>query len=183
VSPPAPPSAAIEVRPLRLEDIPDVAAIHVEAFREPGPESQARAETNLREELARAWAYVRVAACGDQVVGAAVIWVVADEVHVLDIATHSDHRRRGVGMALVRAVLDVARELKAIHLYLEVRRSNLAAILLYRRIGFAAVGVRSKYYSDDEDAVEMALGLDPVTGDVVQRADDVDVGRNFKDNF
>jgi ribosomal protein S18 acetylase RimI-like enzyme len=44
--------------------------------------------------------------------------------------------------------------------YLEVRRSNVAAIALYLEAGFAAVGIRERYYANDEDAVEMALTLD-----------------------
>jgi ribosomal-protein-alanine N-acetyltransferase len=56
---------------------------------------------------------------------------------------------------------------------LEVRRSNAAAIALYRRVGFFAMGVRSRYYPDDEDAVEMVLMIDPETGAVVAHDDEV----------
>ena len=59
------------------------------------------------------------------------------------------------------------------HLLLEVRRSNRAAIAMYRGIGFFAMGVRSRYYPDDEDAVEMVLALDPATGAVVPRPDQI----------
>jgi ribosomal-protein-alanine N-acetyltransferase len=54
-----------------------------------------------------------------------------------------------------------------------VRRSNAAAIALYRSVGFFAMGVRAKYYPDDEDAVEMVLLLDPATGAVVAHDDEV----------
>ena len=47
------------------------------------------------------------------------------------------------------------------HVLLEVRRSNAAAIALYRALGFFAMGVRARYYPDDEDAVEMVLALRP----------------------
>jgi ribosomal-protein-alanine N-acetyltransferase len=59
------------------------------------------------------------------------------------------------------------------HVLLEVRRSNGAAIALYRRVGFFAMGVRARYYPDDEDAVEMVLMLDPETGAVVAHGDEV----------
>ena len=59
---------------------------------------------------------------------------------------------------------------------LEVRRSNRAAIQLYRRLGFTAMGIRPNYYSDDgEDAVEMMLGLDPDTGKMLPGRDEVHV--------
>ncbi len=59
------------------------------------------------------------------------------------------------------------------HVLLEVRRSNASAIALYRRLGFVAMGVRARYYPDDEDAVEMVLRLDPRTGVVVPGEDEV----------
>jgi ribosomal-protein-alanine N-acetyltransferase len=59
------------------------------------------------------------------------------------------------------------------HVLLEVRRSNRPAIALYRRIGFFAMGVRARYYPDNEDAVEMVLSLDPETGAVVPHTDEV----------
>jgi ribosomal-protein-alanine N-acetyltransferase len=145
------------LRAMTAGDVAEVAAIHVTAFRETDEGALERAIANLREELARPWARVWVACSGEQVIGAFVAWVVADEVHVLDVATHPDHRRRGVGRALVKEVLALAERERAVHVYLEVRRSNVAAIALYRGAGFAAVGIRERYYANDEDAVEMAL--------------------------
>jgi len=170
---PSPACAGLTLRALLPEDVAAVAAVHVAAFREPGQDPIGRATVALREELARPWAHVRVACLDGEVVGALVAWVIADEVHVLDVATHPDRRRRGVGRALVKDVLRLAQEKRAAHLYLEVRRSNAAAIALYRGVGFATTGVRARYYSDDEDAVEMALSLDPHTGEVVPRPDEV----------
>ncbi|HPB94278.1 MAG TPA: hypothetical protein PKW66_00100, partial [Polyangiaceae bacterium] len=56
---------------------------------------------------------------------------------------------------------------------LEVRRSNLAALRLYRSFGFFLRGLRKEYYGDGEDAVEMGLVLDPKTGDIVASRDEV----------
>jgi len=165
----------LTVRPLRPEDIPEVALIHVLAFREHGIDAVERAASNLHEELARPWSRVWVATADARVVGSFVAWVVADEVHVLDVATHPDERRRGTGRALVRELLDLARREHARHVYLEVRRSNAPAIALYRGEGFAAVGVRERYYANDEDAVEMALAIDGETGEIVRGMDEVTV--------
>jgi ribosomal-protein-alanine N-acetyltransferase len=57
---------------------------------------------------------------------------------------------------------------------LEVRRSNRAAIHLYRGQGFTAMGVRRRYYADNaEDAIEMMLALDPATGQVLRGRDEI----------
>jgi ribosomal-protein-alanine N-acetyltransferase len=57
-------------------------------------------------------------------------------------------------------LIDFARRRRCRYVTLEVRRSNAAAIELYRRLGFEAVGVRPKYYvEDNEDAVVMLLEL------------------------
>jgi ribosomal-protein-alanine N-acetyltransferase len=102
-----------------------------------------------------------------------VAWHVADELHVLNIATRPDRRRRGIGRALMDTLLSYGQRCKVQHLLLEVRRSNRAAMTLYRGVGFFAMGVRARYYADDEDAVEMVLTLDPETGEIVRHTDEV----------
>jgi ribosomal-protein-alanine N-acetyltransferase len=137
-------------------------------------------EAQLRAELERPWSRTWVAREGVQggevsgdVVGYVLTWHVADELHVMNVATRADRRRRGIGRALMREALDYARGRSIRHVLLEVRRSNQPAIALYRAFGFFAMGLRAKYYPDDEDAVEMVLMLDPATGQVVAHADEV----------
>jgi ribosomal-protein-alanine N-acetyltransferase len=131
-------------------------------------------ESQLREELARPWARLWVAReQGAGVVAFVISWHVVDEIHVLNVATRADRRRRGIARALMLELLGYAKEKNARHVLLEVRRSNRAAIALYRAVGFFAMGVRSRYYPDGEDAVEMVLQLDPHTGEVVAHADEV----------
>ena len=143
--------------------------LHEAAALEP-PADAAR----LKEELARPWSRLWIArADGDGIVGFLASWHVADELHVLDVLTRVDRRRRGIGRALLRTCLGYAREHRLSRVLLEVRRSNAAAIALYRDLGFFAMGVRFRYYPDDEDAVEMVLALDPATGAVIPRADEV----------
>ena len=135
----------------------------------------------LREELERPWARLRVARVArdedKEVVGFLVSWHVADELHVLNVATHAAHRRRGIGRALMRESIAFAKDKRLRHVLLEVKRSNAAAIALYRSVGFFAMGIRSDYYPDGEDAVEMVLLLDPATGDVQPHADEVRLER------
>jgi [ribosomal protein S18]-alanine N-acetyltransferase len=131
-------------------------------------------ESSLREEMLRPWSRSWVAREGDgSVVAFLLAWHVADELHVLNVATRADRRRRGIGRALLSAGVGYARRCNIRQLLLEVRRSNRSAVALYRQMGFFATGVRARYYSDDEDAVEMVLTLDPQTGEIVRHPDEV----------
>jgi len=131
-------------------------------------------ERQVRDELERPWSRLWVAREEEgTIVAFLVSWHVADELHVLNVATRADHRRRGIGRALMDRVVRYARDHQVKHVLLEVRRSNAPAIALYRAVGFFAMGVRARYYPDDEDAVEMVLLLDPTSGAIVPHADEV----------
>ena len=102
------------------------------------------------------------------IVGFLLAWSVADELHLLELASHPDQRRRGFGRALLAALVAHAREAKKRLLLLEVRRSNQAAIALYQSAGFQTTGVRRGYYSDTgEDALEMRITFDPYSGEII----------------
>ena len=158
----------------------DVAA--VVAIDGSSPGSSAWDENQLRGELDRSWAHLWVArtpgptaipAAGDETTIAFIAtWHVADELHVLNIATAEAHRRQGHARALLRVALGFAVERKVRLVLLEVRRSNSAAIGLYRSFGFVAMGLRERYYGDSEDAVEMLLRLDDA-GRPVPSSDEV----------
>jgi len=83
----------------------------------------------------------------------------ADEVEILLVAVTPAARRRGAGTALVAAALADAARAGAVAAHLEVRASNAAAIALYQRLGFVAVGRRPRYYDATEDAVLMSRAL------------------------
>jgi ribosomal-protein-alanine N-acetyltransferase len=130
-------------------------------------------EEQILAELQRPWARIWVAREERGVAAYVVAWHVADELHVLNVATRADRRRRGIARALMDHLVDHAREKHVKHVLLEVRRSNVAAIALYRGLGFFAMGVRARYYPDDEDAIEMVLAFDTATGEIVPHADEV----------
>jgi ribosomal-protein-alanine N-acetyltransferase len=131
---------------------------------------------SVDEELSRPWSRVWAARCAPESapVGFLVAWHVADELHVLNVATTPELRRRGIARALMDEALGYASTHHIRIVLLEVRRSNRAAIKLYRCFGFTAMGVRPGYYSDnDEDAVEMILALDPATGEIQPTRDEI----------
>lgn len=76
---------------------------------------------------------------------------VLDELEITNVATHPDYRRRGVGRALVAALLDYARANGFRRVTLEVRVSNAPAIALYKSLGFTPCGTRKNFYSNPRE--------------------------------
>lgn len=154
---------SVAIDAMTAADLDAALAIDLAAFRPSeldAPEDDPRGvrEKQLTEELARPWARLRVARVDRGiVVGYALFWHVADEVHLLNVAVAPPERRRGVGRALMRDLLDYARRHAVARVLLEVRASNRAAIALYESLAFERVRVRKGYYADGEDAVEMML--------------------------
>ena len=97
---------------------------------------------------------------GPAVVGFFAGWIVEDELHVNNVASHQDYRRIGIGRSLMEAAIDEAGRRGVAHVILEVRASNEAAQLLYIDLGFGFVGRRRDYYRlPTEDALVMKLNF------------------------
>jgi ribosomal-protein-alanine N-acetyltransferase len=92
----------------------------------------------------------------ERVVGMVGLWCVMGEGHIVTIAVRPERRRQGIGEVLLVAALEAALEAGQDEVTLEYRISNEAARALYEKYGFSQVGVRARYYSDNqEDAVLM----------------------------
>lgn len=145
------PPAVLRIEAMRLTDIPEVQAIERASFTTPWPPQAYRSELETNK-LA---AYL-VARIDGQVVAYAGIWLMVDEAHITTFAVHPAWRRRRIGERLLLAALDLAVARGAREATLEVRLSNLAARRLYEKYGFRPVGLRPRYYTDDnEDALIM----------------------------
>jgi ribosomal-protein-alanine N-acetyltransferase len=141
----------LRIEAMSAAEIDDVVAIE---------ETAAMTPAQLGEELGRAWARIWVAREeGARAAAFLLAWHVADELHVLNVATRAELRRRGIARALLQHAVRYARENAIRSVFLEVRASNVAARALYGGLGFSEVNVRARYYPDGEDAVEMALVL------------------------
>ncbi len=114
------------------------------------------------EELVRPWARLEVLrhVRSGRAIAFSSYWMVADELHILNVAVHPSERRRGHAARLLGHLLAEAERAQVRVLSLEVRISNHAAVALYRKLGFREVGVRPRYYADNgEDALLMDLEL------------------------
>jgi ribosomal-protein-alanine N-acetyltransferase len=100
---------------------------------------------------------------GKPVAGYVVYWLVADEMHLHNIAVRKDQRRKRVASLLLREAIRASQSDGARWVTLEVRRSNLPARNLYEKFGFSVKGVRPGYYSDTgEDALIFWADLDRI---------------------
>lgn len=96
------------------------------------------------------------------VAGYAVLMPGVDEAELLNMAVATVHQRKGLGSAMLIAMLKMANDMGLSRVLLEVRASNLAAMALYRSAGFKEVSVRRAYYRNangSEDAIVMAFDV------------------------
>lgn len=97
-----------------------------------------------------------------EIIGYAVIMMVLDEVHLLNISVSQAYQGKGIGRELLAYVMQVGREHGGLNMFLEVRVSNTRAIALYENMGFNEMAVRRNYYpahQGREDAILMGLAL------------------------
>ena len=140
---------------IRLEPrlLAGVAALEKEVFATPWSE---RSLELLCSESAFGFAIT----VGDAVIAYGGMMTVLDEGQITNIATHPDCRRQGLAGSVLRALLDEARTRGIASVTLEARVSNAAAIALYEKFGFVAVGKRPRFYTQPtEDALIMQLEM------------------------
>lgn len=139
------------VRRMTLEDVPQVHAIELDTF--PTPWSE---QSFIDEMTKNVCARYMVAEEDGKVIAYAGAWMVMDEGHITNIAVAKEHRGRGVGKAVTDALKQYAANLGVDYMMLEVRRSNLVAQSMYKKLGFIELGYRKRYYEDNgEDALLM----------------------------
>lgn len=157
-TPPAGPSVGFSIGPMEAGHMEKV--LGIERLSHPHPWS---ADLFLRE-LENPLSDIDLLWFGNDLAGYLCSWLVADELHILNVATAPDFRRRGVAAALLRHVIDRARGRGMQRTFLEVRAGNIGAISLYRSFGFTVVSRRLRYYGDGEDALVMEV-YDPLNSE------------------
>jgi ribosomal-protein-alanine N-acetyltransferase len=149
---------AINIRPMRIDDVEQVCSIDRQSFTLPWPDNAYSHELKDNP-AARLWVAEDIQFSGDpMIVGIIVMWLVLDEAHIATLAVHPDFRREGIGKRLLVVALQAAIQNGARQALLEVRANNQAAQALYRQFGFDVSGRRPRYYRDNqEDALLMTL--------------------------
>lgn len=149
----------VVIEPMRRRHVKAVQAIELQVYPRPWSVALFQSELALRE--TRTYLVARI---GRDVVGYGGLMMTMTDGHITTIAVDPQRQRHGIGARLLLALAREARVRGAEALTLEVRLSNRAAQALYRKFGFAPVGVRTGYYQDaagTEDALIMwAHGVD-----------------------
>jgi ribosomal-protein-alanine N-acetyltransferase len=95
-----------------------------------------------------------------RVFGYAVFWSLDDSLEILNIAVDLEARGLGLAKLMLQHIIREGLKREAKRLILDVRKSNLPAIGLYQRAGFAITQVRKAFYGNGEDAYHMTLVLE-----------------------
>jgi ribosomal-protein-alanine N-acetyltransferase len=143
------------LEPLSESHLNEVLRIERECFPAPWTEGM------FRQEVEETWLSRSFVAVHDgEVAGYIIAWFLRGEVHVLNVAVTAKYQRQGIGRRLLSHVIELGEQSEHHLVTLEVRASNDPAKLLYVTMGFAPVGVRRRYYRDnDEDAIVMVKRL------------------------
>ncbi len=135
---------------MQKEDIDRVLKIEQASF------SQPYSRELFEEELLLDLAHPCVMKTSETLVGFMDYWIIKDEMHLITIAIDPSYRRLGLGSKFVDYLVNQAEKKQVKKIFLDVRKSNVAAIALYEKFNFSKIGIRKKYYSDNnEDAIVM----------------------------
>ncbi len=93
------------------------------------------------------------------ILGFTGIKVILDEAELMNIVVKKDFRNCGIGAILLKNIIKKARELEIKKIYLEVNDTNLPAINLYKKFNFKQIGIRKKYYGNN-NGILMDLSLE-----------------------
>lgn len=137
---------SLALRPARTADIRALAAIHAVCFPRPWAEKEFAG-------LFAAGAFGFVAEIKGIPAGFILCRIAADEAEILTFAVAQECRRVGIGLALLEFAMGEAASRGAASLFLEVEKGNEAAITLYTKANFAAIGRRAGYYAGNDALV------------------------------
>jgi ribosomal-protein-alanine N-acetyltransferase len=142
--------------PMVMDDLDEVYALELSVY--PHPWSRG----NFSDSLAAGY-HAWVLREQGELAGYFLLMAAVDEAHLLNVSVAASRQRQGLGRYLLDKIAACARGLGAESVLLEVRPSNLRALSVYRRYGFAEIGRRKAYYpahnGQREDAIVMRYTL------------------------
>ena len=98
--------------------------------------------------------YIYIAKFNNIVVGYISFVFLIDHIDIDSIAVIPEYRKNKIGTLLLNKLFEVSKELNVNNIFLEVRKSNIPAVLFYEKMGFKKINIRKDYYlNPTEDAV------------------------------
>ena len=128
------------VKAMQAEHLAEIARLEEECFSSPWSEAA------LAEELSNPDSHFLVAEC-DGIAGYIGVQEICGEAYITNVAVFENHRKKGIGRALIKAAADGAKSRNCEFITLEVRVSNSPAIALYESEGFELLGTRKNFYT------------------------------------
>lgn len=144
-----------QFRPMQLNDLDAIMAI--EPYIYPYPWTRGNFSDSLNSGYS-AWVLLR----NEVIIGYALVMMVLDEAHLLNLSVAKAYQKQGLGRILLEHMIKIAKNNQVANMFLEVRPSNISAIALYENMGFNEMAIRRGYYpakNGREDAVLMGLAL------------------------
>jgi [ribosomal protein S18]-alanine N-acetyltransferase len=145
----------LQLRPMQMDDLDAVMQIEPTIYSHPWTRGNFSDSLNSGYS---AWVLEE----NQTMIGYALMMLVMDEAHLLNLSIAKHQQKRGLGRYLLEHMMTIAKNHRAVNMFLEVRPSNISAIALYENIGFCEISVRRGYYpakEGREDAVLMGLAL------------------------
>ena len=144
----------LEISKMCLDDIPKICELENLCFSSPW------SELALKDELENPYALFLVGKIDGRLAGYIGSICVLDECSITNVAIFPEFRKMGLGNELVSYLCRLATDNKITSIYLEVRKSNIAARRLYEKCGFSICGERKNFYTaPTEDAFIMNIKL------------------------
>jgi [ribosomal protein S18]-alanine N-acetyltransferase len=148
------------INAMKLDDLPAIMAIERVSF--PTPWTEGMFERELESPHSHRLCARTNNEKGSVVAGYIIFWLVADEIHLHDLAVGLPYKGQGIALKLMEEMTEIARRNKVRAMTLEVRESNIEAIKLYQKCGFVVKGIRPLYYLDTrEDGLIMWADVNP----------------------
>ena len=146
-------ASQLQIRRMRSTDVPEVMEIESVSFgRHHWSDDSFYNEMN--NHVGRYYSLLNTES--GKLLGYLGLWLIIDEAHITTVAVSPDHRGNSLGELLIVQGIERCMGSSIHWMTLEVRTSNYSAQNLYYKYGFASVGIRPKYYQDNqEDALIM----------------------------
>lgn len=157
MTPPVWDLAQLIYEPMTADDIDEVVELEDSVYLHPWSRG------NFIDSLASGYEAWVLRDQSGELMGYFLLMLIVDEAHLLNVAVSAELQGQGLGRFLLNQSVACARGLGMASVLLEVRPSNLRALDIYRRYGFAQIGVRKGYYpaarQQREDAIVMRISI------------------------
>ena len=143
------------IRPMEVSDTEQVEMIEKQIFSIPWSQKSFEDACQSNDNI-----YL-VCEMNGQIAGYCGLWTVLGEGNITNMAVSGGFRRLGIAETLMKEMEKRGMSKNVVTYFLEVRKSNKAAVNLYKKMGYVQIGVRKNFYEKPvEDALVMSKTTD-----------------------